>query len=278
MTTTSKIPVYIINLESDLERRELMLDQLSDIDDLEVEFVPAINGSSLSEIVCMALVQEERWVAERGTIACFLSHVRAWEMAAAFDGPFCVIVEDDVTVTGLSELHDIEVPEDADLIFLNDRMASGADGDGLTVLPLLRGLERLDRLRNGGAGGDGYLITPSGAQKALAACAKDLFYGHMDGRLLRYAATDEDLALLAPDSWIATVIRHHHHPRMHPAIGILTGYCLSQPLVVHRGIASSRERRNQVDEAELGASVTAPEPVEDAPAPRKPRRAKGAPD
>jgi hypothetical protein len=79
----------------------------------------------------------------------------------------------------------------------------------------------------------------------LAACRKDLFYGHVDGRLLRYATSEEDLAQLPSDSWIAGVIRNHHHATLKPTLGLVRGYCLSEPLVRHRGIESSRETADQ---------------------------------
>jgi glycosyl transferase family 25/polysaccharide pyruvyl transferase len=177
----------------------------------------------------------------KGTIGCFLSHVRAWEEVARLSEQYAVVLEDDVDIVALSQLPPFAIPVDADIIFLNDRMAaSNHKIDALRVLPVWCGLEHLDALRSG-PGGDGYLLTPNGAKLLLTACLKDFYYGHVDGRLLRYSTSEADLAVLSNDSWIAKVVRNHHHPRLVPTLGLLRGYCLSSPLVVHRGTVSTRE-------------------------------------
>jgi hypothetical protein len=123
-------------------------------------------------------------------------------------------------------------------------------------LPIWRALQQLEAA-HGGPGGDGYLLTPEAARKLLSACARDFYFGHVDGRLLRYATSEDDLARLPEKSWIAGVVRYHRHPTLIPALGLLKGYCLSAPLVRHLGVPSIREMEDGKTEKIAAAPRTA---------------------
>jgi len=249
----------VINLARDRERRDAVLGQFAGLPGLQPEIVTGIYGTSLPDSVCEALVREKRWAKNKGTIGCFLSHVKAWEEVARISSRFAIVLEDDINVSALKHLPSLDLPADADIVFINDRMSPG-DGLGAPIaLPIARALRRLEAVR-GGPGGDGYLLTPAGAAKLLAACGTDFYFGHVDGRLLRYASTEEDLATLPADSWIVGVVRHHRHPTLIPKLGLLKGYCLSVPLVRHLGVASIRE-------VEDGKLPRASIPAQAAPAP-----------
>jgi GR25 family glycosyltransferase involved in LPS biosynthesis len=241
----SPTPVFFINLEEDNSRRQNMIDQFDTLPTFEPRLVPAIEGKKLPNAACLRLVNNRNWIQYKGTIGCFLSHVAAWEQVAALDDQYAVVLEDDVNVSRLELLYTLEIPSDADIIFLNDRMAPSVENNSLPdVFEIWHSLKRLDEFRQG-SGGDGYLLSSSGARKLLEVCANDLFYGHVDGRLLRYATSASDLAHLSDDSWIATVIREHHNPQTPPAMGVLKGYSVAPGLVRHRGIPSSREAHDR---------------------------------
>jgi hypothetical protein len=233
------VPVFVINLDKDRDRREAILRQFDALPDLEPHVVEGVYGRHLPDSLCENLVREKQWARNKGTIGCFLSHVKAWEEVARLDEPFAVVLEDDVNVSGLSRLGEIDLPEDAEIVFINDRMAGEARG-APAAMPMWRALQRLEA-SHGGPGGDGYLLTPAGARKLLAALATDYYYGHVDGRLLRYATAEDDLARLPEKSWIVGVVRHHRHPTLIPTLGLLKGYVLSAPLVRHLGFTSIRE-------------------------------------
>ena len=234
-------PVFIINLEKDVDRREALLEQFGSLPKFSPHIVKAVSGGTLSDSVCFALVQDAQWITMKGTIGCFLSHVSAWEKIARLDASYAVVVEDDVYVSDLDLLTAITIPSSAEIIFINDRMASvrGNISSPPTVVSILEGLNHLES-QKGGAGGDGYLLTPSAARKLVTACETDLYFGHVDGRLLRYATSPNDLSELG-DSWIGSVIKNHHHVRLVPKLGLIRGFSLSRPLVYHRGVESIRE-------------------------------------
>ena len=239
------VRVFIINLEKDKDRRDLVLGQFSRLPGFEPRIVEGMYGRLLSTGVCEMLTQEKSWARHKGTIGCFLSHAKAWEEVASLEDRFAIVLEDDVDASGLRQLATIPLPGDAEIIFLNDRMSPAEKRpDGPAPLPIWRALQLLDA-NHGGPGGDGYLLTPGGARKLLSACLKDYYYGHVDGRLLQYATSEEDLAMLPEAAWIGRVVKYHRHPTLVPTLGLLRGYCLSAPLVRHLGIASIREAENR---------------------------------
>jgi GR25 family glycosyltransferase involved in LPS biosynthesis len=238
---TAAFPTFIINLDSDEQRRQKMFSQLSDQKTFDVYIIDAIPGRIIPESARRVLAQDASWASHKGTMGCFLSHVKAWEAVATAASPFGVVLEDDVDVTALADLKDIDLPQDAEIIFLNDRMSPEEKHEGpAKVIPLWNALRKLDKLKSG-AGGDGYLLTSIGAKTLVSACLKDFYFGHVDGRLLRYAASQSDLEMAGENSWIANIIERHHHSRLVPKLGLLRGYCLSKPIVRHMGLDSTRE-------------------------------------
>jgi GR25 family glycosyltransferase involved in LPS biosynthesis len=92
MTRMAKIPVFIINLEADRDRREAMLAQFVMLPEFEPRVVSGIYGHTLSTNVCTALTQHGPWAEYKGTIGCFLSHVRAWEEVARLSEQYAVVL------------------------------------------------------------------------------------------------------------------------------------------------------------------------------------------
>jgi GR25 family glycosyltransferase involved in LPS biosynthesis len=235
-----KVPAFIINLVSDVDRRAAVLRQFEGLTQFNPVIVSGILGRTLPEVACRALVHHIEWSRQRGTIGCFLSHAKAWEQVAGLPGRFGVVLEDDVDVAHLAAVCSWDLPTEAEIVFLNDRMAAtSTPAKSPVIAPLSEGLRRLNDTRSG-PGGDGYLLTPQGARKLVEACRRDLFFGHVDGRLLRYATSDEDLAALK-GTWLHNVIGNHHHPTLIPELGLLRGFTSSNPVISHKGVASSRE-------------------------------------
>ena len=236
-----KIPVYIVSLPADVERRGNLLRQFDKLPGFAPRVVTGVYGGALPDSALLHLVEDSRWSSRKGTIGCFLSHVSVWEKISRGPEPLSIVLEDDADASGLAEFGTLVRPDDAEVIFLNDQMSPERYSDAvLRTLPMIKALERLERDRIG-SGAYGYALTVSGAQKLSRACQNDLFFGHLDGRLLRYATAPEDLALLSEGSWIGSIVTNHHSRRRPPAFGLVKGYTLSRPLVRHRRVESSRE-------------------------------------
>jgi glycosyl transferase family 25 len=239
-----EIPVFIINLDRDQARRDRILAQFSSLTGFRPILVIGIQGGLLPTSVCAALARDAAWATLKGTIGCFLSHVKAWEEVSGCERSFAIVVEDDTDISRLGLLKSFDIPADAEIIFLNDRMCGDiGQARDLRVLPMVDALTRLDKVHSG-AGGDGYLLTRDAARKLLKAIETDGFYGHVDGRLLQYASSERDLAELLSGSWVVSVIRNHCHSHFRPKLGLLRGFSLSSALVTHLGETSSREEED----------------------------------
>jgi capsular polysaccharide biosynthesis protein len=228
-------PAYIINLPRDTARRQQIEAQLADLPFITPHFVTGVDGGTLPDQVCEKLSDSAFWASHKGTIGCFLSHVRAWEQLAATNAAYGLILEDDVDISGLQALERLHLPADFECVFINDRMSPKFGGDGVVSMA-----EALGQPGHTAAfGGDGYILTPGAAAKLVAACVTDLYFGHVDGRLARYATSPEDLDALG-DTKIETVLRTHHLKHRLPKLGLLKSYVAATPLVRFKVYPSSR--------------------------------------
>jgi GR25 family glycosyltransferase involved in LPS biosynthesis len=217
-----------------------MMQQFERIDKFIPIVVRGVDGSTLADSVGLLLTDDSSWFAYKGAIGCFLSHVAVWELAAKQDVPFVVVLEDDADVSNIPSLHNINLPDDFEIIFINERMSPKSRLQPNDVVPMGEALPNVD-LAQAGFGTDGYLLTPSGAKKLISAFLKDLCYGHVDGRLVRYATSQADLERAGINSMVSQVIQNHHNPRRLPTPGLLKGYVTSIPLVRHAATDSSRD-------------------------------------
>lgn len=242
MTNNFRIPTFVISLDRDAGRRAPLMACLEAQPNLEPIVVPAVNGSLLADAVCLTLTRRPSWARQRkGTIGCFLSHLKAWETIAALTVPFAIVLEDDTDAGRLGQVQHLEIPADADFVYLNERMSPEPKQAGSPkVAPLLPMLRRLSAEKRSG-GTDGYLLTPVGAGKLVRACGDELYFGHVDGRVLRYASSKEDLDELGPETWLGEVIRTHHACSGPPPFGIVRAYTVAPPLVSHGKFESTRE-------------------------------------
>lgn len=94
------IPVFVINLERDQDRRSYMQGELDKLG-IEAEFVPAVDGSRLHQSVyqrydqhkCLRVYGVDMLPAEVG---CYLSHYKLYERILDEDIETALILEDDL--------------------------------------------------------------------------------------------------------------------------------------------------------------------------------------
>lgn len=234
--------VYVVSLPDDADRREAIRNQLGSLSGFRHKFADGVFGKSLSDLVCYRLVDHSGWVKHKGAIGCFLAHVNVWEDMINNDLADAIVLEDDADASQLQEFKSLQIPDDADIVFINDRMCESRADRPVLVSEISNSLRKLDQVK-GGAGTDGYYLRRSGAIKLLKACETDLFFGHIDGRLLRYVSTEADLETLG-GTWIAEIVQTHHHPTRKPQLGLLKGYSCTSPLVKHIGVVSRRDEQD----------------------------------
>ena len=250
---SSSIPTYVLHLDEFGGRARNVAKIIQENDVLDVSIIKGIRGSDLPITVRAALSDDDRWANHPGEIGCFLSHVKAWEQVARMSNAYCIILEDDALCDNIARFNQIKMPSGADLIFLNDRMSINLrPGDNAATPSCIHWSEALKNFSNDGKlirrdiGADGYALSPTGASRLLSAIRSDLYFGHVDWRLLRYCVTEAEIVDLFGDDELGYVIRHHHNPRRPPKWGILTAWCLDQPLVRHGKEESVRNRENAI--------------------------------
>ena len=163
------VPVYVLNLAADQERWHAIQAIVAERCFLDLVRVPAVDGTALPDAACFPLTRNRWSVNYKGTLACFLGHVRAWERIAASEHRFSLFIEDDVRLHNLEMLSGLRLPDGVDLAFCNDRTCyQPADGEP-TFLPLLPAMRYVANHLQG-IGGDGYLLTPAALGTAGLRC------------------------------------------------------------------------------------------------------------
>ena len=199
----------------------------------------------------MKLTRDPYSIVAKGALGCFLSHVRAWEKIKFGRSPLALVLEDDARLTAPEILLGIEFPPELELIFCNDRtqphdfIKEGSASVIPTFSPLELSLSAIDR-RARAVGTDGYLITQSGAGRLIEALRSDLYFSHVDLRLLQYS-TDPALveAHLDADSRTRKVLQQISSAcpsGMRLSASVLTPNILSH----NAGTVTTRTREDQL--------------------------------
>lgn len=243
MRLTPPLTTLVINLDRDVDRWTDTLEAFAGATELRLQRQPGCLVSSLPRLVGDILTGKPG--ARPGVLGCFLAHLGAWEKVAAMPDPWVLVIEDDVRPAKVGRLFDLDLPDDADLIWVNHGMdfqgrdRSAADLEIAPVEVAFRASLLREKQRAPAA--DGYLLSPGGAAKLLAAVARDGLLGHVDWRMLRYAIPAEvwDDAAVA-GTWA------EQHPMLgrkgyELGRGVIRAYSLSPRVIGHRtGVPSAR--------------------------------------
>lgn len=98
------INTYIINLPSSIVRKRYMEDLMRPLSFLNVEFVEAVNGKSLSDNTINALFDYHKSFLHygrklsKGEVGCTLSHRKCYELLLASSEKYILVLEDDIRI------------------------------------------------------------------------------------------------------------------------------------------------------------------------------------
>lgn len=163
------LPIWIINLKHDEERRKFMVEQLERLG-LPYELIEAVDGSALSDedfkISSPELSQKTIYrQLTPGEVGCALSHIHLWERMLRDDITEVLIFEDDALIAqamlGVLENRD-KLPENWEHINFTTWSRVFPFGD--LIFDIYRAGKFLDRPFSAVA----YLLTNSGAEKLLS--------------------------------------------------------------------------------------------------------------
>jgi len=223
------LPIYLIDNPRGGWIRGQLAAELAAVPSSELHIVPPVLPDAIPKLICGVLARDENW-SRQDALGPFLSHLAVWERIAQGTGT-ALLIESMVELRALTALRMLTLPEDADLVFVGDRMmtARGVENAGhdhaksFKVVSMIDILALIDSTASGPAA-DAYLITPAGAAKLVAACVEDGLFGFVGGRLVQYATTEADIKPFAPTSRAFSVARRHRHPQLPPKYGIVRGY------------------------------------------------------
>jgi len=244
------LPAFVINVEQETARLASTQAAFAAYRQFVLERVPGVVLPSLPGAALIRLVGRPETA--MGRLGCFLGHVGAWERIAAFGTGWGLVVEDDIQLFDPERLFDLDLPADAELIWVNGRMIPPrhtSTGESLSVYPA-RQLAALriawpPKLR--GQGADGYLLSSAGARKILTQVASHGFPGHVDSALWRmtipFDAMEEALA------GVTAELPRGKDPRRFPRHwwGVVSGYYLSSPVVGLNRTHSRMSVRRRLD-------------------------------
>ncbi len=178
--TKHQMPIFLVNLESQLERRSNILRQFKD-SSLKPSLIAAFDGHDPKfPFPRYRHLAGRFWESESkfkpGAFCCYLFHAQCWRKIAAGNAKFGAVLEDDVEISAqaLADFS-VENQKELDLVFVNQGTSSY-----LKYLPAVAG----DRVRMGdlitelivngtfakripAPGAHGYVVSKSGSEKLL---------------------------------------------------------------------------------------------------------------
>ncbi len=172
------IPVFIINLKKDIQKRAYMK-SLCDQFTLHYEFIDAVDGTMLSNEESLQIYDPKKTIKNigrelsRGEIGCALSHKTIYEKILHDDIEISLILEDDIDFNlELLTLLDLknEFQQNWELVLLGHHTGYSRNVD--TTASIWNQMQLTEKYKlvrpcEKGYGTYGYLITKSGAKKLL---------------------------------------------------------------------------------------------------------------
>lgn len=166
--TTLDLPIWILNLERDVEKRQFMKNRLNNLG-LNFEFIKAIDGNTLSEVDLSVYsktfaVRDFGRELTPGELGCAISHIRMWQKLVDSEHGEALILEDDVLI-GWALIQVLnnrdKLPTDYQHLNLSTKARQQPKGEIIT--DIYRASNHIERPYSAEA----YLITKSGAQKLI---------------------------------------------------------------------------------------------------------------
>lgn len=206
--TKNHLPVYLVNMAHDIERRTRCNEQLAAIG-VHPHLIPAYNGhqEGFPFHKYRHLSRGKWWhrnVFKPGAFACYLSHARCWSEIAAADNGYGLVLEDDIIIDKQA-FADFEITlASFDIIFVNwgvrrlldhALQAEGEPGSGMVALNelLVSLLEQGEFSDNLTPGAYGYIVSKRGASKLLAIMEREKICMGVDYAMIFGAFRDRDI-------------------------------------------------------------------------------------
>lgn len=246
MKLAQPLQTLVINLAKDSDRMQHISEQYNGLQQFNLYRIDGVLGSSLPVYAQRQLFGPRVNELHSGNLGCFLSHVKAWEYVQN-SKEWTLIIEDDAELVDPDLLFTVDFPDNADLIFVNERCdpfsrrtTMQIPGEVLPMIDLVH--HKTDPKRNGqSVGGDGYILSPQGASVLLSTITDDAFIALPDGLLFRYSLAASETHSLISGTWLEDVRMISSRHSLPCSWNVLRGYCLSPAAIREsRRFTSSR--------------------------------------
>ena len=242
--------VLLINLDRDTQRLERSR-RLLEASRVPFERIQGVLGSARPDLASAHLTRNGS-VKTKGTLGCFLSHVRAWEACVESGSDWTLVLEDDAALMMPlpPSFRFLELP-DCDVCFVNRRNEPDfPDASEARILRLADAVSRKSRDWRA-PGTDGYLVSRRGARRLLERVARDGLFGDVDWRLVFYGLGPDWPARFEPGSHaVRTLEAHARVARAEPPLDVRV---FTPALIQQIGGASARLPMNEAEHAHLEA-------------------------
>lgn len=237
-----EIEVLYINLDKDTVKKERIEKHLSECV-TSFTRVPGVLAKNLPALARKKLHRSSILDKQVGALGCFLAHINALERVIEQKFQVALIMEDDAYFYYLPSEYAINeiLKNEYDVVYVNSRMMKRDSRfeTPLNVDPIHKRLSILDDSISGW-GGDGYLVTNSGARKLLENFSYDLGLGHYDGQLGAYGLIEKNV----PVTNKATRVGMNFARKMSKKSSMIKCGCLDFPLVSFKEYTNSSRISN----------------------------------
>ena len=156
--------IFVINLPSAIERRQLQQDQLTKLG-LEYEILDATSVEDIDETTYTKHYFDWQRPLRKTEIACYYSHRAAWNKIIKSERPALILEDDAILSKYVPKLLDnLNKTENTDFITLENRSRKKFVARSYIDIDCNSKLIRLYQDRTGAAG---YILWPTGAQKLI---------------------------------------------------------------------------------------------------------------
>jgi len=202
-------PVYLINLEHDLERKEDSIKQLHELEITPI-VIPACNGhqKDFPFYQYQNLSRGKWWdknVFKPGAFACYLSHAKCWKEIAMSAAPYTMILEDDMIINkeAFQKLDLHNKLNSFDIIFINQGVTqflkftsfneTVPNNSFISLNETILDLFVHNEFNNLQPGSYGYIVSKKGANKLLQIMEYDKICMGVDYAMIFNSLNNNDI-------------------------------------------------------------------------------------
>lgn len=197
-------PIFVINLEKSVERREFIQTQFLQFPDIEYQFFTAVNGKENPDYPLFRKYNEKERFKRKGNLmslsqlGCWASHYHLWETCVELGKPI-IVLEDDAKLSSDFQLiyHFISSSQNTfNFFWLSPPAPKNKPQKGKPICSIANTEYQIQRFYHKWDNATGYFITPKAA-KALLKFSEEWIY-NVDITMDRYWEHKIDYLAIVP--------------------------------------------------------------------------------